>query len=41
MPLRDSGKADKNKVQVLLKEITEISNMLASGIMKLKGKKDL
>lgn len=36
--LRDSQKADKNKVNALLAEVTEISNMLAAGILKLKGK---
>ena len=36
--LRDSGKADKDKVNKLLTEVTEISNMLAAGILKLKGK---
>jgi four helix bundle protein len=36
--LRDSGKADKDKTNKLLAEVTEISNMLAAGILKLKGK---
>src|SRR3989344_4864324 len=36
--LRDSGKADKDRVNKLLAEVTEISNMLAAGILKLKGK---
>ena len=37
--LRDSKKADREKCNELLREVTEISNMLASGILKLKGKK--
>jgi len=37
--LRDSKKADREKCNELLKEVTEISNMLASGILKLKGKR--
>ena len=37
--LRDSGKADKQKTNELLEEVTEISNILASGILTLKGKK--
>lgn len=36
--LRDSGKADTEKVNELLAEVTEIANMLAAGILKLKGK---
>lgn len=36
--LRDSGKADKERVNILLAEITEIANMLAAGILKMKGK---
>ncbi len=36
--LRDSGKADKEKAEILLQEVTEIANMIASGILKLKGK---
>lgn len=39
--LRDSGKADRLKIDLLLKEVTEISNMLASGILKMKGRKSL
>ncbi len=38
--LRDSGKAEKEKVNILLAEVTEIANMLAAGILKLKGKTD-
>jgi len=37
--LRDSGKADKDKVNQLLKEVTEIANMIAAGVLRLKGKK--
>lgn len=37
--LRDSGLAEKAIVIDLLAEVVEISNMLAVGIMKLKGKK--
>ena len=37
--LSDSGKASKNKVSELLNEVDEISRMIASGILKLKGKK--
>lgn len=36
--LRDSGKADKLHVNNLLDEVTQLSNMIASGIMKMKGK---
>lgn len=36
--LKDSGKANEEKVNMLLKEITEISNMLAAGVLRLKGK---
>lgn len=37
--LRDSNKADKRKSEKLLNEATEISNLLGSSILKLKGKK--
>lgn len=37
--LRDSGKANREKVNELLIELNEISNMIASGILRLKGKK--
>jgi four helix bundle protein len=37
--LRDAGLADRVKVAGLLGEVTELSNMLASGVLKLKGKK--
>lgn len=36
--LRDSGKADKNKINKLLKETVEMANMLGSSILTLKGK---
>ncbi|MCR4276710.1 MAG: four helix bundle protein [Candidatus Roizmanbacteria bacterium] len=36
--LRDSGKGSKEETESLLKEVTEISNMIASGVMKLKVK---
>lgn len=36
--LRDSNKADKESVSKLLIEVIEISNMIASGVMKLKSK---
>lgn len=36
--LRDSGKANRDTVNKLLSEVTEISNMLAAGILKMKGK---
>lgn len=37
--LRDSGLAEKKRVNVLLGEVTEIANMLASGVIKLKIQK--
>lgn len=37
--LRDSNKAYKEKANKLLNEVIEISNMIASGILKMKGKK--
>ncbi|NMB83849.1 four helix bundle protein [Candidatus Roizmanbacteria bacterium] len=36
--LRDSFKSDKNDANRLLKEVCELSNMIASGILRLKGK---
>lgn len=36
--LRDSKTVSPEKIKPLLNEITEIANMLASGIMKLKKK---
>ncbi len=37
--LRDTGLANKETVENLLKEVIEIANMLASGVMKLKNRK--
>ncbi len=37
--LRDSGKGDKEIVNRLLREATEIANILATSILTLKGKK--
>lgn len=37
--LRDSGKASKEQLNKLLEEVTEIANMIAAGILRLKGKK--
>ena len=36
--LKDSAKADKDQVDVLLNEVNQLANMIAAGIMKLKGK---
>jgi len=36
--LRDSGKADREATNKLLAEVTEIANMIAAGVMKLKRK---
>jgi len=36
--LRDSGKADKEKVGLLLRETTELAKILASSVLKLKGR---
>lgn len=36
--LQDSGKADKKKIALLLQEVTELSNMIAAGVLRLKGK---
>jgi len=36
---RDSGKANKDEVNRLLKETKEIANILASSILTLKGKR--
>ena len=35
--LRDSGKADGKSVEKLLSEVSEIANMIAAGILKLKA----
>jgi four helix bundle protein len=37
--LRDSNRADKEKVAWFLKELDEISNIFASSILTLKGRK--
>ncbi len=37
--LRDTGKGHEEKLNWLLKELTEIANILASSILTLKGKK--
>jgi four helix bundle protein len=37
--LRDAGKCDEKTVSNVLDELTEISNILASIILKMKGKK--
>ena len=37
--LHDSGKSINNKLNTLLAEVAEIANMIAAGILKLKGKK--
>lgn len=37
--LRDSHLAKRENIEPLLAEINEIANMIASGIMRLKGKK--
>ena len=37
--LRDSNKAVKSKIDILIQEVNELANMIASGILRLKGKK--
>jgi len=37
--LRDSNKGNKDEIERLLKELAEMSNVLASSILTLKGKK--
>lgn len=37
--LRDTGKGERAELDTLLKELTEIANMLASSILTLKNKK--
>ena len=37
--LRDTNKGDKNELKWLLEELLEISNVIASSILTLKGKK--
>jgi four helix bundle protein len=36
--LKDSKKVDDGRIDILLKEVIELSNMIAAGILKLKGK---
>lgn len=38
--LRDADKSDKAKANHLLQETTELANILASSILKLRGKRD-
>lgn len=37
--LKDANKADKKEVEILLKETTELGNILGSSLLTLKGKK--
>lgn len=37
--LRDTKLTNSEKIETLLQEVTELSNMIASGVMKLKNKK--
>jgi four helix bundle protein len=37
--LRDSGRGDKQTINTLVKEATEIANILAASILTLKGRK--
>ena len=37
--LRDTGRADSNKVEWFLKELNEISNIFGSSILTLRGKR--
>lgn len=39
--LRDSGKANKSAVDVLIQETNELARILASSVLTLKGKKKL
>lgn len=36
--LKDSHKGDTATINTLLQEVTELSNMIAAGILKMKGK---
>jgi len=36
--LRDSGKAERERTENLLREVIELSKILATSIMTLKGK---
>jgi len=37
--LRDTGKGDRKELEWLLKELIEIANIIAAGILTLKGKR--
>ena len=37
--LRDTDKGDKVEIEWILQELTEIANIIASGILTMKGKK--
>ena len=37
--LRDTGKGDQKELQWLLNELVEIANIIASGILTMKGKR--
>ncbi|MEK6591430.1 MAG: four helix bundle protein [Nitrospinota bacterium] len=37
--LRDTNKADKEAIHILLKEVTELANILGSSLLTLRGKK--
>ena len=37
--MRDSGKADREKINFLLKETIELANIIASSVLTAKGKK--
>lgn len=37
--LLETGLAERKDIEPLLSEVTELANMLASGVLKLKGKK--
>jgi four helix bundle protein len=39
--LKDSNKTDEIIINKLLKELTELTNMIAAGILKMKGKRSL
>ena len=38
--LRDTKKSPEKEISILLDELTEISNILASSILKMKGKRE-
>jgi len=37
--LKDLGKTKKEKIEILLKELREISNMIAAGVIRLKNRR--